>query len=1052
MIFKTKSRAIELLGRKQIRDGTTALAELLKNSYDADAKSAKAIFNTRKAKPYLILADSGFGMTEDDIVSKWLVIGTNSKTRRSKEVRRTPSGRLLMGEKGIGRLASACLGQQLLLFSKSQKNSKWNMLFIDWSIFENPYSFIEDVDVGTHFNKDFDFFNNMENIIPETINHVCRNIYKESWYLEYEDENGNKQRKVKPDIEELWNKIQGQLNEIYIPYKSIMNQLETIEKHGQGTIMYITNLWEDWDGILNTTGDSKDKERETYAFKNYTRLQTFLYPLNNTREDFKVKLLYNNVPLAIEYGFSEDDYKIYDVRIDGYIEKGKFYGKLSVLNSNIEILNQCNQELEKGIDVANTMPLELRQESDCGRFEIKLCHVEGSKKNTSLEESIWQSQKEKLENYGGVMIFRDGVRILPYGEPENDFLELEKRRLIKAGEYIFSHRRLFGRIDITHQENSLLEDKSSREGFIENKQYYYFITTLKTLLTIIAQKYLNGSGIRNSYIINNNENYEKKLKEDAAVKEQKILFKEEKARLNKALIANRRSLLVFIEYLASENNRYQQKMLEFHKCMDYTTIVTCYNELVNTLFGVEKQILRNIDDYKVVVAEKFRNSLPEDTLYDVSKFNAELDTIMNEKLGIIQSNKNEVNLFYNMKINEWESNIKNFSGNSIDYYKSFLGSTCNDLLNQAISLQKELDYELVNRSSQLHSIIDAINKQIELVYNAESNLRQKTLMIKNSQIEKINSINNMIDELVKLNPIDIKEKVNNTIEVINILSEDIRNTELKLRKEIRVIMDAASPKITAMGEFIQNDYDVTNLVDALTKRNIELEKENEILADLANTGLAAEIVDHEFNQYFTNVTNAIKSFNNTALTSKGKKLLKQIDVGFRAIGNRHSQLSPMYRSYNLKKTDINVYDMVKNTVEFFSMKLENSGIQVKYDIPENSVLSLSPSKIYPVLSNLLDNAVYWVLSGEKRIILWRYNHNDRSLYIEDSGPGIDPRAQNRIFDKFYSEKPYGLGRGLGLSIAKKVLEMEGHTITVILDHTEKYLSGACFKITFGEEK
>lgn len=79
MIFKTKSRAIELLGRKQIRDGTTALAELLKNSYDADAESAKAIFNTKFEVPYLMLVDFGIGMTEEDIINKWLVIGTNSK-------------------------------------------------------------------------------------------------------------------------------------------------------------------------------------------------------------------------------------------------------------------------------------------------------------------------------------------------------------------------------------------------------------------------------------------------------------------------------------------------------------------------------------------------------------------------------------------------------------------------------------------------------------------------------------------------------------------------------------------------------------------------------------------------------------------------------------------------------------------------------------------------------------------------------------------------------------------------------------------------------------
>ena len=52
--FKTKARTIELLGRKQIRDSVTALAELMKNSYDADADWVRAYFNSNKDNIILI--------------------------------------------------------------------------------------------------------------------------------------------------------------------------------------------------------------------------------------------------------------------------------------------------------------------------------------------------------------------------------------------------------------------------------------------------------------------------------------------------------------------------------------------------------------------------------------------------------------------------------------------------------------------------------------------------------------------------------------------------------------------------------------------------------------------------------------------------------------------------------------------------------------------------------------------------------------------------------------------------------------------------------------
>lgn len=426
-----------------------------------------------------------------------------------------------MGEKGIGRLASACLGEQLLLLSKAEEDGKWSIVFIDWNVFENSYSFIEDVDVGTYLNEEFSIFDDLSIITENMKSLVYNNINKDSWFDIVKNENGEVDKKVKNDLVDLRNRIELQLSDFFVPYKKILNQLNNIEKKGKGTLMLISNLREDWDSILNPMQDKKDKDRDSMAFKNSSRMQTFLYPLNHTGDNFKVSLFYNDIELAIESGFSDEDYNLYDVKIDGEVMNEKFYGGIDVINGNKDIIQKCNEELGNGIDIADTIPYEMRIKSDCGPFKIRFCHIEGLRRNSGLEESLWRKQIEKLNTYGGVMIYRDGVRILPYGEPENDFLELEKRRMLRAGEYIFSHRRLFGRIDISYNYNPNLEDKSSREGFIENAQYYYFIIVLKTLLTKIAVNYLNGSGIRGSYIDYNNALFDKKIEEENAIKEQK---------------------------------------------------------------------------------------------------------------------------------------------------------------------------------------------------------------------------------------------------------------------------------------------------------------------------------------------------------------------------------------------------------------------------------------------------------------------------------------------------------------------------------------------------
>lgn len=61
---------------------------------------------------------------------------------------------------------------------------------------------------------------------------------------------------------------------------------------------------------------------------------------------------------------------------------------------------------------------------------------------------------------------------------------------------------------------------------------------------------------------------------------------------------------------------------------------------------------------------------------------------------------------------------------------------------------------------------------------------------------------------------------------------------------------------------------------------------------------------------------------------------------------------------------------------------------------------------------------------------------------------LQPQIERKFFEPFVSYKPNG--RGLGLTIARKVLESQGYRLEVAAD-TEKVLPGACFKIVFSED-
>lgn len=100
-----------LIGRDLITDRITALFELVKNCYDANATEVVVIFNNVKntnSNSSITIKDNGIGMSFDDIQNKWMVIGTASK--RNSKLSPPPFNRKVVGEKGVGRFAVDKLG------------------------------------------------------------------------------------------------------------------------------------------------------------------------------------------------------------------------------------------------------------------------------------------------------------------------------------------------------------------------------------------------------------------------------------------------------------------------------------------------------------------------------------------------------------------------------------------------------------------------------------------------------------------------------------------------------------------------------------------------------------------------------------------------------------------------------------------------------------------------------------------------------------------------------------------------------------------------------
>lgn len=133
-----------LIGRDLITDRITALFELVKNCYDANATKVEVSFenvgfdvgNTaNKSKGRITIKDNGFGMSFEDIRDKWMVIGTSNK--RKNPISPAPFFRRCVGEKGIGRFAVDKLGDKVNIITKRSNSDGWLNVEIDWNLYYN---------------------------------------------------------------------------------------------------------------------------------------------------------------------------------------------------------------------------------------------------------------------------------------------------------------------------------------------------------------------------------------------------------------------------------------------------------------------------------------------------------------------------------------------------------------------------------------------------------------------------------------------------------------------------------------------------------------------------------------------------------------------------------------------------------------------------------------------------------------------------------------------------------------------------------------------------
>ena len=198
---------------------------------------------------------------------------------------------------------------------------------------------------------------------------------------------------------------------------------------------------------------------------------------------------------------------------------------------------------------------------------------------------------------------------------------------------------------------------------------------------------------------------------------------------------------------------------------------------------------------------------------------------------------------------------------------------------------------------------------------------------------------------------------------------------------------------------------------------------------------------HEIRNPLTSLKGASEVLENTSDSEKRKKLIKVISHDVERVERLITDYSQMLKDEaslsRAKMTKIDLSSVVNSVVEDFNSDLLNSKKNIKINI-NNSNLNGSKlnvlgveSKLEQIVANLLDNAVSFSPSNSKISVLCNMKKKDAQLIIEDEGPGFNEKNIDKIFNRFYSNRPekFGEHSGLGLNIVKNIIELHGGSIS-----------------------
>ncbi len=963
--FKTRARAVDMLGRQQIADVSTAISELFKNAHDAYADHVEVDYF--RSDSLLVIRDDGIGMTKEEFENRWLVLGTESKldsaSHNEKFKPADKPKRAIMGEKGIGRLAIALLGSQVLVLTRAKRGrrlSDLSMCFIHWGLFAIPSLNLDDLD--------FPVIVIAGGTLPSA--KEVKDLVKQNQGL----------------VESLQDKypqcdfttVLDEMQDAQIDPEDLSDFLEglSLRGDGAGTHFLIPRANEEIRAEIERERQSKTKEfsKLLLGFCNSTFSTNTPPPLETAFRYWPSDTIHEDLIGPNEF-FTKHDLECADHYFCGEInEHGQFKGTVRVYEKEYE-----NHVISWNRGAG--------KETLCGPFKIEFAYLHGNRSESQADPDDYSIISSKLDQIGGIYVYRDGIRILPYGNTDVDWLNIETRRNRGMAHYFFSYRRIYGAVCLTREENGQLQEKAGREGFQKDKVYRQLKDILEHLFVQLAADFFRKDADYGDY------------------------FRERKTELDRL-----------------ENARRKRDKQVGTKRKILTSALDSFFQSTS-----QKLPEAEIDALRLQVHARMKSASKIDNQDEAAEELLEAENEANRRLAEIRRNyqiakPRGVGLTKQLD-RDWTAYQREQERLELELF-----SPLSKEVAESLGIMAEEARIYIDQRRRLKSLIDQVAKNRESEVKSEAGMLEKAAA--DTRRIAIDTARNAIQEfrnIVKKVEIDFAEQ--DFADISSQHAEEIRQMyELRIEEvgqRNTESLGRVREMLTSISENMEQTAEIGHLdmIEAMDTELQNLREQADTDAELVQLGLAVAIINHEFVAAIKGIRQKLRELGSWARANDGLvPLYQEIRTNFDHLDAHLNLFTPLQRRLQRKKTIIKGSEINHYIRTLFSVRFKRHDIEL--EVTQNfldSEVPGFPSTVYPVFVNIIDNAVFWLKDTRDKPVI-ALDFSDNAYFISNNGPVIHARDKEAVFEQGFSRKPGG--RGLGLFISQKALRKEGMDLTI----------------------